>query len=136
MSSRYGTSKTLLREYARALGHKLIFEASMLMNNSLKHQTRPIEGMLGLQENMHMPLRGFEHYIWVLRPQHGQGRKYKTQSLANIFGIYGYTCALLTIPLCLTHWPSLPLYFHISLSLCVCVCVFPPSLSDNLPPSL
>ena len=81
--------------------------------------------MLGLQENMHMPLRGFEHYIWVLSPQHGQGRRYKTRSLNNISSIYGYTCAILTIPICLTHLPSLTLYFHLSLSLCVCVCIFP-----------
>ena len=92
--------------------------------------------MLGLQENIHVPLRGFEHEIWVLRPQHGQGRKPKTQPLKNIFGIYGYACPLLTNPLFLTHYPSLPLYSHISQSLCVCVCVCVFPLSLSYPPSL
>ena len=126
LRSRYGTSNILLREYAHSLSHKGIFEAPMLTNNSLKHHTLPTQGMLGLQENMNMPSRYFEHYIWILRPQHGQGRKSKTQPLKNVFGIYGYACPLLTNPLFLTHYPSLPLYFHFSLYLCMSVCMCSP----------
>lgn len=90
---------------------------------------------------MHMPLRGFEHYICVLRPQHGQGRKSKNQSLKNLFGIYGQACPLLTSSPC--HCISISLYRYVcvcvslpplSLSLCVCA---PPSLplSHNLSPT-